>query len=164
MDPELSSAVDEVPLALVVLGAQHHAVMHLQVGRLRWQRSAFQVLRGGHDVTDASAEPRSDDARVLQLSEPDGDIYVLREQIEIEIRDEEVDADPRMLFQESRNKIKKRLLAENHRNGDPQQTFRCPLALNQDPLRFLQESERLLALVQVLAPLSCHGNPRCGAP
>jgi len=42
-----------------------------------------------------------------KLSEADRDVKVLRDQIEEEIRDEEIDPDPRMSFQEPERKFRK---------------------------------------------------------
>src|SRR5476649_793588 len=100
MDARLFPAVDQVPIGLVVPGVEHHAVVQLKVRGLDGKLSAFQVFRGCNDIADALTDGGGNHARILQLSETDRDIKVLGNQIEEEIRDEEIDADPRMSVQE----------------------------------------------------------------
>src|SRR4030088_1379274 len=90
MDACLFSTVDQGPVGLVVPGVEHHTVVPLEVRRLDRKLSAFQVFRGCHDIASALTDAGGDDARVLQLSEADRDVNVFRNQIEEEIRDEEV--------------------------------------------------------------------------
>src|SRR5882757_10474092 len=105
MDARLFSTVDQVPVGLVVPGVEHHTVVQLEVRRLDRKLSAFQVFRGCHDIASALTDAGGDHARVLQLSEADRDVNVFRNQIEEEISEEEVDPDPRLGFQETREEI-----------------------------------------------------------
>src|SRR5437764_8661355 len=98
MDACLFSTADQVPVGLVIPGVEHHTVVQLEVRRLDRKLSAFQVSRGCHDIANALTDAGGDHARVLQLSEADRDVKVLGNQIEEEIRDEEIDPDPRMSF------------------------------------------------------------------
>src|SRR6202043_2155875 len=127
MDAGLFSTVDQLPVGLVVPGVEHHTVVQLEVRRLDRKLSAFQVFGGCHDIANALAYAGGDHARVLQFSEADRDVNIFRNQIEEEVRDEEVDPDPRVSFQESREEVQEGLLTENDRNGNPQHTFRRPL-------------------------------------
>src|SRR4029077_9828580 len=122
---------------------------------LRFDRklSAFQVLGGCHDVANALTYAGGDDARVLQLSEADRDVNIFRNQIEEEIRDEEVDPDPRVSIQEAGEEVQEGLMTQNDRNGNPQHTFRRLLSQGQNSLSFFQERQRLPALIEVLASL-----------
>src|SRR6202011_2222020 len=113
MDACLLSAIDQVPVGLVVPGVEHHTVVQLQVRRLDRKLSAFQVFRGCHDIANALTYAGGDHARVLQLSEADRDVNILGNQIEKEIRDEEVDPDPRLSFQEPREEVQEGLLTQN---------------------------------------------------
>src|SRR5882762_5764508 len=123
MDACFFSTVDQVPVGLVVPGVEHHTVVQLQVRRLDRKLSAFQVFRGCHDIANALTYAGGDHARVLQLSEADRDVKVLGNQIEEEIRDEEIDPDPRMSFQEPRVEVQDVFLTENDRTGNPYLTF-----------------------------------------
>src|SRR6516162_6988430 len=107
MDPDLPSAVDEVPIGLVVLGVEHHAVVQLEIGRLGRKSPAAEVLRSGHDMADGRAETERDGARVLQRSKANRHINVIGDQIEKEIRDEKVDSNPSVIVQERRYEIQK---------------------------------------------------------
>ncbi len=93
--------------------------MQLEVRRLDRKLSAFQVLRGCHDIANALTDAGGDHARVLQLPEADRDVNVFRNQIEEEIRDEQIDPDPRMSFQESGDEVEEGLPTQNDRNGNP---------------------------------------------
>src|SRR5580700_2440936 len=117
MDACLFSSVDQIPVSLVVPGVEHHAVVQLEVRRLDRKLSAFQVFGGCHDIANALTYAGGDYARVLQLSEADRDVNIFRHQIEEEIRNEEVDPDPRLSFQEPREEVQERLLTQNDRNG-----------------------------------------------
>src|SRR5476649_325094 len=105
MDACLSSTVDQVPVGLVVPGAEHHAIVQLEVRRLGRKLSALQVFRCGHDIANACSYASGHHARVFQLSEADRDVKVLRCQVEEEIRDEELDPYPRLSFQEPREEV-----------------------------------------------------------
>ena len=101
VDARLSSAVNQVPVGLIVFGVEHHTVVQLEVRRLDRRLAAFQVFGGRHDIANTLTDAGGDDARVPQLSEADRDINILRNQVEEEIRDEEINPDPRLSFQES---------------------------------------------------------------
>ena len=105
MDACLFSTVYEVPVGLVVPGVEHHTVVQLEVRRLNRKLSIFQIFGGGYNIANALTDPGGDHARVLQLSEADRYVKVLRNQIEEEIRDEEIDPDLRMSFQEPRKEV-----------------------------------------------------------
>src|ERR1700693_528497 len=102
MDACLFSTVDQIPVGLVVPGVEHHTVVQLEVRRLDRKLSAFQVFRGCHDIANALTYTGGDHARVLQLSETDRDVNIFRNQIEEDIRNEEVDPDSRLSIQEHR--------------------------------------------------------------
>src|ERR1700757_1580314 len=138
MDACFSSPVDQVPVGLVVPGVEHHAVVQLEVRRFDRKLSAFQVFGGCHDIANALAYAGGDHARVLQLSEADRDVNIFRNQIEEEIRDEEVNPDSRLSFQESREELQKGLVTQNDRNGNPQHTFGRLLSQGQNSLSFFQ--------------------------
>src|SRR3981189_951386 len=123
MDAWLFSTVDQVPVGLVVPGVEHHTVVQLEVRRLDRKLSAFQIFRCGYNIANALTYAGGDHARVLQLSEADRDVNIFRNQIEEEIRDEEVDLDPRVSFHESRDEVQEGLMTQNDRNGNPQHTF-----------------------------------------
>src|SRR5882724_13070744 len=123
MDARLFSTVDQVPVGLVVPGVEHHTVVPLEIRRLDRKLSAFQVFGGCHDIANALTDAGGDDARVLQLSDTDRDVEVLRNQIEEEIRHEEIDPDSRMSLQERREEVQETRLTQNDRNGNPQHTF-----------------------------------------
>src|SRR6267142_5724279 len=123
MDACLLSAIDQLPVGLVVPGVEHHTVVQLEVRGLDRTLSAFHVFRGCHDIANALTYAGSDHARVLQLSEADREINIFRNQTEEEIRDEEVDPDPRLSFQKPREEVQEGLLTQNDRNGHPQHTF-----------------------------------------
>src|SRR6266852_6618848 len=123
MDAGLFSTVDQLPIGLVIPGVEHHTVVQLEVRGLDWKLSAIQVLRGCNDIPNALTYAGGDHARVLQLSEAYRDVKIFRNQIEKEISNEEVDPDPRLSFQEPREKVQEGLLTQNDRNGDPQHTF-----------------------------------------
>src|SRR5580692_12113640 len=137
MDTCLFSTVDQVPVGLVVPGVEHHTIVQLEVGRLDRKLSAFQVFGGRHDIANALAYAGGDHARVLQLSEADRDVNIFRNQIEAEIRDEEVDPDPRLSFQEPREEVEEGLLTQNDRNGHLQHTFGRLLSSGQNSLSFV---------------------------
>src|SRR5882762_3428715 len=164
MDARLFSTVDQVPVGLVVPGVEHHTVVQLEVRRLDRKLSAFQVFGGSHDIANALAYTGGDHARVLQLSEADRDVNIFRNQIEEEIRDEEVDADPWLSFQESREEVQEGLLTQNDRNGHPQHTFGRLLPQGQNSLSLFQEGQRLPALIEVLTSLRSQGHPSRCAP
>src|SRR4030088_2010897 len=149
MDASLFSAVDQIPVGLVVPGVEHHAVVQLEARRFDRKLSAFQVFGGCHDIANALAYAGGDHARVLQLSEADRDVNIFRNQIEEEIRDEEVDLDPRVSFHESRDEVQEGLVTQNDRNGNPQHTFRRLLSQGQNSLSLIQEGQRLPALIEV---------------
>src|SRR5450432_1512098 len=115
MDAFLFFTIDQSPVGLVVPGVEHHAVVQLEVRRLDRKLSAFQIFRGRHDIANALTYAGGDHARVLQLSEADRNINIFSNQIEEEIRDEEVDPDPRLSFQEPRKEIQEGLLTQNDR-------------------------------------------------
>src|SRR6202008_3774809 len=125
---------------------------------------AFQVFGSGHDIKHGLAQTPGDDAGILQLSGADSDVEVFRDQIDEQVRDEKLDPDTRMIFQESGYEIQKRFLTQNDWNGDPEQTFRSLLRLRQHPLSFLQQIQWLLALAEVILPLSSQGHPPRGPP
>src|SRR5207253_10816893 len=131
----------------------HDAVVQLEVRRLDRKLSAFQVFGGCHDIANALAYAGGDHTRVLQLSEADRDVNIFRNQIEEEIRDEEVDPDPRVSFQESREEVQEGLVTQNDRNGNPQHTLRRLLSQGQNSLSFFEEGQRLPALIEVLTSL-----------
>src|SRR5262245_10232305 len=87
MDRDLPSPAHQVPVSLVVLAVEQHAVVRLQIGRLLWERSPSHVFRSGHDVKNGFAEAPGDDAGVSQLSNANRDVDVLRNQIEEAVRD-----------------------------------------------------------------------------
>src|SRR5580704_14223145 len=116
MDAGLFSTVDQVPVGLVVPGIEHHTVVQLEVRRLDRKLSAFQVFGGCHDIANALTYAGGDHARVLQLSEADRDVNIFRNQIEEEIRNEEVDSNPSLSFQEAREEVQEGLLTQNDRN------------------------------------------------
>src|ERR1700678_2614940 len=153
MDACFFSAVDQIPVSLVVPGVEHHTVVQLEVLRLDRKLSAFQVFGGSHDIANALTYAGGDYARVLQLSETDRDVNVFRYQIEEDIRDEEIDPDPRMSFQKPREEVQEGLLTQNDRNGYPQHTFGRLLSQSQSPLSLFQESQRFPALIEVLTSL-----------
>src|SRR3984893_11635304 len=124
MDACLFSTVDQVPVGLVVPGVEHYTVVQPEIRRLDRKLSAFQVFGGCHDIANALTDAGGDHARVLQLAEADRDVNIFRNQIEEEIRDEEVDPDPRVSFQESREEVQEGLMTQDDRNGNPQHTFR----------------------------------------
>src|SRR6266852_7255595 len=150
MDACLFPTVDHVPVGLVVPGVEHYAVVQLEVRRLERKLSAFQVFGGCHDIANALTYAGGDHARVLQLSEADRDVNVFRNQIEEEIRDEEVDPDPRLSFKEPREEVQEGLLTQNDRNGDPQHTFGRLLSQGQNSLSLFQEGQRFPTLIEVL--------------
>src|SRR5882757_9480377 len=123
MDARLFSTVDQVPVGLVVPGVEHHTFVQLEVRRLDRKLSAFQVFRGCHDIANALTDASGDHARVIQLSEADRDVNVFRNQIEEQIRDEQIDPDPRMSFQEPREKVQEGHLTQSDRNENHQHTF-----------------------------------------
>src|SRR6059058_1615384 len=100
-------------VGLVVPGVEHHTVVQLEVRRHDRKLSALQVFGGCHDIANALTYAGGDHARVLQLSEADRDVNIFRNQIEEEIRDEEVDPDPGLSFQESREEVQEGLLTQN---------------------------------------------------
>src|SRR6202162_1499976 len=153
MDASLFSTVDEVPVGLIIPGVEHHAVVQLEVRRHDRKLSALQVFGGCHDIANALTYAGGDHARVLQLSETDRDVDIFRYQIEEEIRDEEVDPDPWLSFQEPRQEVQEGLLTQNDRNGHPQHTFGRLLSKGQNSLCFFQEGQRLPALIEVLTSL-----------
>src|ERR1700733_6489094 len=81
-DACLFSAVDEVPVGLVIPGIEHHTVVQLEVRGLERRLSAFEVFGGSHDIANALAYAGGNHARVLQLSEADRDVNILCNQIE----------------------------------------------------------------------------------
>jgi hypothetical protein len=91
--------------------------VQLEVRGLNRKLPAFQVFGGCHDIANALAYAGGNDAPVLQRSEADRDVNIFRNQIEEEIRDEEVDPDPRLSFQEPREEVEEGLLTQNDRNG-----------------------------------------------
>src|ERR1700739_1236185 len=113
MDARLSCTVHQVPVGLVVSGVEHHTVVQLEVCRLDRKLSAFQVFGGSHDIANALTYADGDHARVLQLAEADRDVDIFRNQIEEEIRDEKVNPDPRLSFQESREEVQEGLVTQN---------------------------------------------------
>src|SRR6202011_2974984 len=127
-----------------------HTAVQLEVRRLDRKVSAFQVFGGCHDVANALSYAGGDHARILQLSEADRDVNIFRNQIEEEIRDEQVDPDPRLSLQEPREEVQEGLLTQNDRNGHPQHTFGRLLSQSQHSLSFFQEGQRLAALIEVL--------------
>src|ERR1700719_3748074 len=133
MDVCLFSTVDQVPVGLVVPGVEHYTVVQPEIRRLDRKVSAFQVFGGCHDIANALTYAGGDHARVLQLSEADRDVNIFRNQIEEEIRDEEVDPDPRLSFQESREAVQEGLATQNDRNGNPQHTLGRLLSQGQNP-------------------------------
>src|SRR5437016_14234553 len=108
MDACLFSTAEQVPVGLVIPGVEHHTVVQLEVRRLDRKLSAFQVSRGCHDIANALTDAGGDHARVLQLSEANRDVKVLGNQIEEQIRDEEIDPDPRMSVQEHRDEVERK--------------------------------------------------------
>src|SRR6266481_4237850 len=116
MDAGLFSTVDQLPIGLVIPGVEHHTVVQLEVRGLDRKLSAFQVLGGCNDIPNALTYAGGDHARVLQLSEADCDVNIFRNQIEEEIRNEEVDPDSRLSIQEPREEVEKGLLTQNDRN------------------------------------------------
>jgi len=56
--------------------------MQFEVRRLDRRLPALQVVGGCHHIANAFSQASGDDARVLQLSESDGDVNVLRNKIE----------------------------------------------------------------------------------
>lgn len=56
MDVDPSFPADQLPVSLVVLGAEQHAIVRFEVGGLRRQGSGFQVFRSGDDVANTLAE------------------------------------------------------------------------------------------------------------
>src|SRR5258708_29894961 len=117
MDACLFSTVDQVPVGLVVPGVEHHTVVQLEVRRLDRKLSAFQVFGGSHDIANALAYARGDHARVLQLSEADRNINIFRNQIEEEIRDEEVNPDPLLSFHKTQDEGQNVRLSHIDRHG-----------------------------------------------
>src|SRR5260370_12530910 len=93
------------------------------------------------------------------LCEGDGGVNVFRNEIEEEIRDEEIDPDPRISFQEPREEVQEGHLSQNDRNGNPQHTFGRLLSKSQNSLSLFQEVQRLSALIEVLASLRSQGHP-----
>src|SRR5258708_7544199 len=164
MDARLYPTADQVPAGLVIPGIEHHTVVQLEVRRLDRKLSAFQVFGGSHDIANALAYPRGDHARVLQLSEADRDINIFRNQIEEEIRDEQIDPDPRLNFQEPREKVQEGLLTQNDRNGHPQHTLGRLLSQGQNSLSLFHEGQRLPALIEVFTSLRSQGPPPRCAP
>src|ERR1700722_11348052 len=164
MDTCLFSTADQVPVGLIVPGVEHHTVVQLEVRRLDRKLSAFQVVGGCYDIANALVDAGGDHARVLQLSEANRDVDILRDQIEEEIRDEELDPDPRLSLQELREEVQKGLLTQDDRNGHPQQTSGRLLSQSQNALRFFQEGQRLPALIEVLTSLRSQGHPPRCAP
>src|ERR1700733_1056601 len=126
MDTCLFSPADQVPVGLVVPGVEHPTVVQLEVRRLDRKLSAFQVFGGCHDIANALSYASGDHARVLQLPKANRDVNIFCNQIEKEIRDEELDPDPRLSFQEPREEVQEGLLTENDWNGHPQHTFGRP--------------------------------------
>src|ERR1017187_891208 len=110
MDACFFSTVDQIPVGLAVPGIEHHTVVQLEVRRLDRRLSAFQVFGGCHDIANALTYAPGAHARVLQLSEADRNVNIFRNQVEELICDEEVDPDPRLSFQESREEVQEGLL------------------------------------------------------
>src|SRR5260221_7741356 len=164
MDARLFPTADQVPAGLVIPGIEHHTVVHFEVRRLNRKLSAFQIFGCGYNIANALTDPGGDHARVLQLSEADRNINIFRNQIEEEIRDEEVDPDPRLSFHKTREEVQKGLLTQNDRNGYPQHTFGRLLSYGQNSLSFFQEGQRLPALIEVLTSLRSQGHPSRCAP
>src|SRR5258708_15485304 len=123
MDARLFPTADQVPAGLVIPGIEHRTVVQLEVRRLKRKLSAFQIFGCGYNIANALTDPGGDHARVLQLSEADRDVNIFRHQIEEEIRDKEVDPDPRLSFQEPREEVEGGLLTQNDRNGHSQHTL-----------------------------------------
>src|SRR6516225_8899429 len=101
MDRDLSSPAHQVLVALVVLAIEQQAVVRLQIGGLLWERSRSHVFRSGYDVENGFTEAPGDDAGVSQLSDANRDVDIFRDQIKKTVRDEQVNSDTRMIFQES---------------------------------------------------------------
>ena len=112
-DPCPFFTIHKVPIGLIVPSVEHYTVVQLKIGRLDRELSAFQVLGSCHDIANARTDAGSHDARVLQLSEADRDVNILRDQVEEEIRDEEIDSDPRLSFQEPREELQEGRLAQD---------------------------------------------------
>jgi hypothetical protein len=85
----------------VISAIEQHAVVGLQIGGLLWERSRSHVFRSGHDVKNGFAEAPGDDAGVSQLSDANRDVDIFRDQIKKTVRDEQVNSDTRMIFQEN---------------------------------------------------------------
>src|SRR5262245_18553223 len=88
MDRDLSSPAHQVPVTLVVLAVEQHAVVRLQIGGLHWERSRSHVFRSGHDVKNVLAEAPGDDTGVSQLSDANRDVDIFRSQINEAVGDE----------------------------------------------------------------------------
>ena len=104
------STVDQVPVSLVVPGVEHHTIVQFEVRRLERMRSAFQVFGCRNDIANALPYAGGDHARAVQLAEADRHVKVFRDQIEEQIRDEEVDPDPRLSFEKPREEVQERRL------------------------------------------------------
>src|SRR5580698_8570856 len=164
MNARLVSTVDQVPVGLVVPGVEHHTGMLLEVDRLNGKLPALQVFGGSHDVANALADAGGDHTGVLQLSEADRHVKVLRNQIEEQIRDEQVDADPRLSLEKSGKEVQERHLPQNDGNGHPQDTFGRLLSQGHNSLSLFQDGQRLPAVIEVFTSLRGQGHPERGAP
>jgi len=59
MDRDLSSPAHQLPVTLVVLAIEQHAVVRFQIGVL-WERSRPHVFRSGDDVKTGFAQALTD--------------------------------------------------------------------------------------------------------
>ena len=81
------------------------------------------------------------------------EIDVPFDEIDEFIRDEQIDPDARIVFQEVRHEIEKRLFPQHHGNGDAQDALRLLLRLRQYALGVGEDVQRLLALMEVIQSL-----------
>ena len=83
MDRDLSSPAHQLPVTLVVLAIEQHAIVRFQIGVL-WERSRPHVFRSGDDVKTGFAQA---------LTDADRGVDIFRYQIKETVRDESVNSD-----------------------------------------------------------------------